>query len=91
MDCRLRRPRIHSPPQARSSYWGRSLVLLVLVVGLAQWGCRTPAPPPIKVVPYRATDFLDQGDPARRASMRLVVQGLESDERPPVSGRAGFL
>ena len=44
-------------------------------------GCRTPTPPEPTVEPYRVSDFLDQGDPARRASLRLVVQGLEADER----------
>ena len=81
MHCSVSRPRRRQVAERRSSCGCRALVLLVLVVGFAQWGCRTPAPGQVKVVPYRATDFLDQGDPARRASMRLVVRGLESDER----------
>ncbi len=56
------------------------LIALGLLVAFFQWGCRTPPPPPAPVVPYKATDFLNQGDPARKASMRLVVQGLQSDE-----------
>ena len=58
----------------------RFRVGLVALVTAFQWGCQTPAPPPAPVAPYKATDFLEKGDPARNASMRLVVQGLKSDE-----------
>ncbi|MAI26594.1 MAG: tetratricopeptide repeat protein [Myxococcota bacterium] len=65
------------------SSWRYVLFWILLALGLVflQAGCQTPAPPPAPVKPYKASDFLDQGDPARKASMRLVVQGLESDDR----------
>ena len=64
-------------------FWAgaRLLGVLGLLVALLQWGCHTPPPPPERVAPYKATDFLEKGDPARNASMRLVVQGLRSDEQ----------
>ena len=70
-------------PVPGKNSWRKGFVLLglSLVLVLFQAGCQTPAPPPDPVKPYKATDFVDQGDPARKASMRLVLQGLESDER----------
>ena len=76
--------------QTRSpgSVWGSGSWRHVLFLSLWAWGlvflqggCQTPPAPPAPVTPYKATDFLDQGDAARKASMRLVVQGLASDER----------
>ena len=55
---------------------------LVWVMILA-WivGCGTPQPAPRKTVePIRISQAVGQGDPARRASIRLVLQGLDEDE-----------
>jgi len=88
--------------QARRSGSGRSrvrettiglwrVVLLGLLIASFQSGCRTPAPPEPTVEPYRVSDFLNRGDPARRASLRLVVQGLEADQAGNfASARAGY-
>ena len=87
--AQTRKPR----PIRGACSWRNVLFLSVLGLGLVflQVGCQTPAPPPAPVKPYKATDFLDQGDPARKASMRLVVQGLESDERGAYpAARAGY-
>jgi tetratricopeptide (TPR) repeat protein len=50
----------------------------LLVLG----GCQGFGPPGTgQVEPLRISEKLGEGDPARRASTRLVVQGLESDVR----------
>ncbi|MAJ60739.1 MAG: hypothetical protein CBC48_12465 [bacterium TMED88] len=54
-------------------------VLVLVLAGIA--ACGTPQlAPPQTVEPIRISQALGQGDPARRASIRLVVQGLEEDE-----------
>ena len=47
-----------------------------MVVGLAACGSlpRTTPSPPVRI-----HELVDQGDPARRASLRLVVEGLQAD------------
>ena len=51
------------------------LVLPALVLTLLV-GCATPLR---RGGPLRVSDMSEEGDPARRASTRLVVQGLDSD------------
>ena len=48
-------------------------------------GCAFPIVGPSSGPPFRLTDVADQGDAARRASMRLVLEGLGEDQalRPP--------
>jgi tetratricopeptide (TPR) repeat protein len=60
--------------------WNRPAAGLGLVLAYAV-GCAGPQPaPPQTVEPIRVSHALGQGDPARRASTRLVVQGLDEDE-----------
>jgi len=54
--------------------------LLWLAVVLASGCARPPTPVEEIVDPIRVSDAIGLGDPARRASTRLVVQGLEADE-----------
>lgn len=61
------------------------VVSVCLVVSLLLTACRTPPVPESVVQPYRVTDFLGRGDPARQASLRLVVQGLEAEQRQRVA------
>ncbi len=62
---------------------GSRLFGLLLVLGFAALlspGCALRGPAAADPVePARVTDRLGVGDPARRASMRLVVEGLEAD------------
>jgi tetratricopeptide (TPR) repeat protein len=54
-------------------------VLLACLLVFAT-GCVVPGTPRDETVePIRISDQLGLGDPARRASMRLVVEGLDSD------------
>lgn len=54
-------------------------VLIALV--LASSGCMGRTPRPSEVEPIRASEMLDSPDPARRASTRLVIEGLDADTR----------
>ncbi len=53
----------------------RRLALFVLLVGVA--GCAGPSR--FSREPVRLSDLASEGDPARRASLRLVTRGLDSD------------
>jgi hypothetical protein len=53
---------------------------LWLGVLLASACARPPVSVEETVEPIRVSDAVGLGDPARRASMRLVVQGLDADE-----------
>lgn len=55
-----------------------------LAAGLLSLACASTGGPGATVVPLRLTEVQQQGDPARRASSRLVIEGLEAD----VEGRA---
>lgn len=52
---------------------------IAIVLVSAQFGCLTTGTRPETVDPIRASDMLDDADPARRASMRLVLEGLDAD------------
>jgi tetratricopeptide (TPR) repeat protein len=47
---------------------------------LVATGCITPGPETTTVEPMRASEMLDDADPARRASTRLVIEGLDADQ-----------
>jgi len=53
----------------------RLLLLLVLLVG----GCAVRVAPPPEADSLRVSDAALEGDPTRRASLRLVLQGLDED------------
>lgn len=77
------RTRDQAPRNPRGAGHGRAprpvAALALGLVILVDGGCRSPglAPPP--TTPIRVTDAADRGDPARRASVRLVVEGLDAD------------
>jgi len=56
-------------------------VLAFVLVALFGWGCAGlgGSSADERVEPIRISSQLSEGDPARRASMRLVVQGLAAD------------
>ena len=55
-------------------------VLVLVLVALIGWGCGLRGPrSDERVEPIRVSSQLGEGDPARRASMRLVVEGLGAD------------
>ena len=56
----------------------RALYALMLLVPLA-WGCRTPPTSEPTIEPLRLSQVASQGDPARRASLRLCDAGLRDD------------
>lgn len=91
MDMHARRSGSGGSPLRGAAAWLRVFAVLGLLLGLFQSGCRTPAPPEPTVEPYRVSDFLERGDPTRRASLRLVVQGLVADRgRNFASARARY-
>jgi len=53
-------------------------VVLASLVALA--GCAVRGPGVSHVDPMRASEMLQDADPARRASTRLVIEGLDADE-----------
>ena len=57
-------------------------ILPALVCGLWVAACSLPfaRPPTEPVPPLRISEVAESGDPARRASLRLVLAGLEADE-----------
>jgi len=64
---------------------GSSLALVAFVACLAVSCATSVAPrPPAQVRPLRISEVVGDGDPARRASTRLVIKGLESS--PPEQG-----
>jgi hypothetical protein len=64
---------------------GRLLALVVLLTGFAV-ACATGVAPrsSLQVKPLRISEVVGDGDPTRRASTRLVINGLESS--PPEQG-----
>lgn len=52
-----------------------------LVLALAFAGCQIPAGPGFPREPLHLSQLSGTGDPARRASMRLVLAGLDADQR----------
>jgi hypothetical protein len=54
-------------------------VLVAWVIWIAGCAMGRVQPAEERVEPVRVSEFLYEGDPARRASMRLVVEGLEAD------------
>ena len=56
---------------------GAARAALVLLVAAAL-GCALRGPPDERGA-FRLSEVADQGDPARRASNRLVIEGLEAD------------
>jgi len=67
-----------------------SFVAAALALGLA--GCATRAPvPPAPEPALRLSEVATVGDPARRASMRLVLEGLDADTaRRPDAARSAY-
>jgi tetratricopeptide (TPR) repeat protein len=57
---------------------GRALAVALL---LALASCRIPAGPGFPREPLHLSQLASTGDPARRASMRLVIAGLDADQR----------
>ena len=57
----------------------RAVGAILLAVLLAAACARVPQESVSEVRPIRVSDAVGEGDPARRASTRLVLQGLESD------------
>ena len=55
--------------------------VLALALGVASAGCRIPAGPGFPGEALHLSQLASSGDPARRASMRLVMAGLDADER----------
>lgn len=55
--------------------------VLALALGVASAGCRIPAGPGFPGESLQLSQLASSGDPARRASMRLVIAGLDADER----------
>ena len=59
---------------------GRTLVCIGLGIGIFTYaGCSTVGFQPTSGQSLRVSEAVEQGDAARRASMRLVVQGLDAD------------
>jgi hypothetical protein len=58
------------------------LILTGSLIGCASLGRRPPEP-------FRVSEVVEQGDAARRASVRLVLEGLDADERGAVSRALG--
>jgi hypothetical protein len=55
------------------------LPALLLAWGALGAGCALRFAPPPGVAPLRVSDAALEGDPTRRASLRLVLQGLDED------------
>lgn len=59
---------------ARHASWALLCVLAALV------GCVARGPMTETLQPIRASEMLGDADPARRASVRLVIEGLQADD-----------
>lgn len=70
------RPATAPGPLSRRGFAGALLALLVALVGC---GFLLPPSAPRPEPPLRLSELAEVGDPARRASMRLVLQGLDDD------------
>lgn len=55
------------------------VLLLCLVFGTSSCAIRFARRAPTTVEPLRLSEIVDVGDPARRASLRIIVKGLEDD------------
>jgi tetratricopeptide (TPR) repeat protein len=55
------------------------LALAVVMLGASSCSLRLGRPPPQTVETLRIREVVDEGDPARRASTRLVLKGLDAD------------
>lgn len=76
---------------ASSRALAQGVALLVGLALLVSFGCVRRAPRPEIVEPMRASEMLDSPDPARRASTRLVIQGLDADANfDPVRARGSY-
>lgn len=76
---------------AAASVVRRSPFGLVLALFIALASCRTPLPGPTPVVALRLGEVAADGDPARRASLRLCVAGLRAEAKgQPVSARSQY-
>ncbi len=75
---RTHRPLCRSRFGADAS-WGPTVWVGLALLAALQWACVTGGPPGGPVEPVRASEMLEDADPARRASMRLVLQGLDAD------------
>lgn len=60
----------------------RACTLLLLIVLV--WGCRSEPTQEVPIEALRLSQLASQGDPARRASVRLCTDGLQAD----IAGRA---
>ncbi len=60
----------------------RACTLLLLIVLV--WGCRSEPTQEAPIEALRLSQLASQGDPARRASLRLCTDGLQAD----IAGRA---
>jgi len=58
--------------------WATACVAVILMQALST-GCAVRGPGVREVEPMRASEMLDDADPARRASTRLVIEGLDAD------------
>jgi hypothetical protein len=56
----------------------KTLCALLLLLPLA-WGCRTAPTREPSIEPLRLSQVATEGDPARRASLRLCGEGLRAD------------
>ena len=66
---------MHAQHRARP----RAGIALALAVALLAGGCFMRGPDTGTVEPIRVSEMLDSPDPARRASTRLVIEGLDAD------------
>ncbi len=62
-----------------SGYAAAAALIAAMGLVMVQAGCVTTGAGGGTVEPIRASEMLDDADPARRASMRLVLQGLDAD------------
>ena len=62
---------------------------IVLAV-LGAWSCASSGTLPFSGEAFRLSQVASAGDPARRASQRLVLQGLDEDERESASAVSSY-
>lgn len=60
--------------------WARSILWMGVAWVVLLAGCVARGPGPAEVEPMRASELMGDADPARRASVRLVIEGLDADE-----------
>ncbi len=59
--------------------WHTFAALLCVVFVASSCSLRSAPLPPRRAQPLRISEVVDVGDPARRASLRIVLKGLEAD------------